>query len=270
MAIGTRLKSGVYRIEIGPNFYFGSAVNLVARRRQHFADLKAGRHPNQRMAAAFKKYGEAVFVVVGRCARSELLELEQDLLDRFFAHPRCMNLAPVAGNCSGVKHSEESRARMSSAHKGLQVGMFHPLFGKSPSTETRLKISETLTGTTKSPTARRRHAAAMRRKSTREKISAAQRGRAQSEETKRKRSLAMSGALCHRARGCWILLPTAGRHEFNTVNELASFLEVSHGTVSRWLSGSRPWPGQGNHVWGKTKHLIGIEGGYSNEHRDSR
>ena len=58
------------------------------------------------------------------------------------------NLIPETGDNSvlGMKHSEETRKKLSDSHKGRFLGEENPMFGKLVSQETREKISKANTG----------------------------------------------------------------------------------------------------------------------------
>lgn len=138
------LKSGVYRIDLGNGwFYVGSACNLEQRGRQHYNALLRGDHDNQIVQRVFSKYGKFVFTILGRCPEDEIIPREQILLDACCENPKCANMAPTAGSCLGVKHTNETRANMSATRRGRK---------KQPQTpEHRAKISAALTGYKKSP-----------------------------------------------------------------------------------------------------------------------
>lgn len=139
--------SGIYKIEntVNGNFYIGSAVNLSNRKWHHVSDLRLNRHKNKHLQNAWNKYGEDCFVfsVVEYCEKDRIIEREQFYLDTM--QPQ-YNISPTAGNCLGVKHTEEMRAKvsfavrnrtpetiekMSKSHKGVKL-----------SPETRKRISE--------------------------------------------------------------------------------------------------------------------------------
>lgn len=116
------LRSGVYRIDLGNGwFYIGSACDLKRRGTDHGRDLRRGTHCNQIMQNAFNKHGLFEFIVLGRYPSDEIIEQEQALLDEHYADPKCANIAPVAGNCLGVKHTAEARAKMSIASTGRKM-----------------------------------------------------------------------------------------------------------------------------------------------------
>lgn len=49
------MPSGVYRIQIGENFYYGSSKDVDARRRQHLSSLNKGTHYNARLQRVWDK-----------------------------------------------------------------------------------------------------------------------------------------------------------------------------------------------------------------------
>ena len=131
--------SGVYiiRNSVNGKVYVGSAANFWKRYQKHANNLKNQNHhcaPLQRFAA---KYGadKLRFEVLEltQLEKQALIECEQKWIDclRCCDRESGFNLAPVAGSTLGVKHSEESRAarvgkrlseetkrRLSEAHKG--------------------------------------------------------------------------------------------------------------------------------------------------------
>ena len=74
--------------------------------------------------------------------KANLLALEQKHLDLLFTLPESFryNFLSTAGSSLGYIHSEETRAKMSEAHKGLQSGANHPMYGKTHTPETLVKI----------------------------------------------------------------------------------------------------------------------------------
>jgi len=114
------LESGIYKISSiikNERVYVGSAVSFKRRRITHFSALINNKHDNQRLQNHYNKYGaeDLLFEIIEICDKGELLAREQfyiDTLSPFF------NIAKIAGNCLGIKRSEESRQRMSLAQKG--------------------------------------------------------------------------------------------------------------------------------------------------------
>ena len=112
-------ESGIYKILniITKDFYEGSAVNLYNRWNRHRYELRKNIHgKNTYFQNAWNQYGEDnfEFSVLELCEKELLLVREQWYFDN--DHPS-YNINPVAGNCLGTKHTEESRAKISEAAK---------------------------------------------------------------------------------------------------------------------------------------------------------
>lgn len=73
------------------------------------------------------------------CELSVLIEREQYYIN--LLNPE-YNILKTAGSLLGFRHSEETKAKMSTDRQDDK----HPLFGKSHSEETKKKISESLSG----------------------------------------------------------------------------------------------------------------------------
>lgn len=73
------------------------------------------------------------------CELSVLIEREQYYIDLF--NPE-YNILKTAGSLMGFRHSDETKAKMSTDRQGDN----HPLFGRSHSEETKDKISKALSG----------------------------------------------------------------------------------------------------------------------------
>ena len=144
-------KSGVYVIEnkINGHQYVGSASYLKRRLGQHRLDLYRKTHGNAYLQNAWNKYGEDAFVFrpILYCDPELLVVLEQRAMD--VLEPE-YNIAPVAGNNLGMKHSVETRARMSAACKrrnykplseGHKANISAALMGRKLSDETKAKMS---------------------------------------------------------------------------------------------------------------------------------
>lgn len=121
-------------VESTGSFYVGSAVSLTKRMRDHVNKLKRGNHPNKWLQNTYTKHGLDDFkvcIVEYDILPETLLKREQVYLDRWYDNQVvCMNMCPTAGNALGRKHSEETKKKMSVAHKG-----------KKASTETLAKQS---------------------------------------------------------------------------------------------------------------------------------
>jgi group I intron endonuclease len=133
-------KSGIYCIKNKTNgkVYVGSAVNLQKRRNTHFRILRNGNHANAPLQYAWKKYQESSFefVVLEFVDDPQLLvEREQCWLDALKVTDRQYgyNLSPTAGSQLGMKHSEETKAKIAASVANV-------------SEERRVKISAALKG----------------------------------------------------------------------------------------------------------------------------
>ena len=108
-------QTGVYMIKnkISGKFYIGSA-SLSFRKRMalHRVHLRRGTHDSRHMQNAWNKYGEDdfAFSVLVVCAKDMCLFYEQLFLD---ALNPTYNTAKIAGNCLGVRHSDEVKKSMS-------------------------------------------------------------------------------------------------------------------------------------------------------------
>lgn len=85
------MTAGVYRIEIGDSFYYGSSKDLNGRRNSHLSELKRGAHRNPQMQKAWNKYQVLTFTIVEVCAPEIRHECEQKYIDEFYYDSRCMN-----------------------------------------------------------------------------------------------------------------------------------------------------------------------------------
>lgn len=135
------MPSGIYKIlnKANNKFYIGSSDFIRRRWREHIVLLNSNKHYNSYLQNAWNKYGENTFEfsVIEYCDSKILIQKEQFWLDWFKPYDENIgyNISFVAGNCSGVKHSpefgqkvrerrlgtrhtEETKAKMSKAHKG--------------------------------------------------------------------------------------------------------------------------------------------------------
>jgi group I intron endonuclease len=200
---------GVYKIENTQNshIYIGSSTHLSVRKTQHFNRLKRGIHHSKHLQNAYNKYGNSVlnFSVLLFCEPFELLRYEQALMDKW--HPEYNN-SPTAKNCLGLKHSEETKKKISDWGRGKvcleetkkKISESH--LEKSTSEETKKKISIGNTGKHHTEEAKMKigFASAGRRygkrsDETKMKISNSKKGKKSSEETKRKMSESLKGRI---------------------------------------------------------------------------
>jgi group I intron endonuclease len=117
---------GIYRwrqLSTGKK-YIGSTKNLRTRKIQHVTTLNNNSHANCHLLNAWNKYGKDDFVfeileVIGD--ESELRKKEQWYLDTMIEYGVDFNIRLDANHeGEGSRFSEETRRRMSEAHKGLK------------------------------------------------------------------------------------------------------------------------------------------------------
>ena len=136
--------AGIYQIINTNNNkrYIGSSVDLIQRQGQHLRSLEAGHHNNIALQRAYDKYGpnSLVFEILIYCHPKMCIWYEQQFLDQWKPE---YNICPTAGSqlgrkCSdetieklrqshlrvgagiGYTHSEETKAKIGAAHKGLK------------------------------------------------------------------------------------------------------------------------------------------------------
>ena len=190
------IKSGVYQIRnlINNKVYVGSAVDINRRKREHYTQLSKGKHCNQKLQNAYNQYGVENFsfeIVESVEDPQQLISREQYYIDKFNAVNEGYNICPIAGNTLGVYPSNESRQKMSEAHKGVGKGI-------PKSEEHKKKISKSVSNSIKgenNPFYGKHHSEETKKK-IRDKVSGEKHhayGKHLSEEHKRKISLANKG-----------------------------------------------------------------------------
>jgi group I intron endonuclease len=119
----------VYRITntVNGKVYIGSTVDIDRRFRDHRSSLRANRHSNKHLQAAWWKYGEDSFrfdVVreLGFDTKDLVLANEQIYLDLYASYKRenGYNDNPVAGSSIGYRYTTEQRAHLSLVQKVVQ------------------------------------------------------------------------------------------------------------------------------------------------------
>jgi len=119
MANSEKQKSGIYKIINNKNqkYYIGSAKSLSGRWRLHKSQLKNNKHHSIYLQRSFNKYGYSSFSfeILEYCDVELLIEREQFYLDTLKPH---YNIAKIAGNCLGVKHSPESNYKRGNYYRG--------------------------------------------------------------------------------------------------------------------------------------------------------
>ena len=176
--------AGVYQIRntVDGKIYVGSARDLQKRSRDHFWQLKRGKHHSILLQRAWEKHGPTAFAfkvieVVDDVAT--LIAREQEHLDRLrpFERGRGYNLQPVAGSSLGRTVGPETRSKIAAGNRG-----------KVRSPEWRALIAGMQTGRRYSAEVRARVSAAQRGKRIRpesiEKMRATKRGKRHTEAHK--------------------------------------------------------------------------------------
>lgn len=170
--------TGIYKITNTANgkCYVGSANHMGARLNVHKSNLRLNRHCSQRLQRSFNKHGVESFKFEKLlcCSKEDLLFYEQRAIDYFRSIKMSYNLRDIAERNPGWKHTEEAKRKMSAFHKGkirsdehkakLSESMKKSFTeehrqilsrvnkgnkyceGKTPSEETRRKLSETNKG----------------------------------------------------------------------------------------------------------------------------
>ena len=138
--------AGVYQITntITGEENIGSTVNISGRWASHRYKLRKGTHGNRNLQESWDKHGKGVFdfsVLEVVSNKSELIAAEQ----RFFRELNpTFNIAPNAGSCLGVIHTEESKANMAESRRGDKncwFGKVPACAGMSNLPEVKAKIS---------------------------------------------------------------------------------------------------------------------------------
>ena len=144
--------SGIYsivHIESGRP-YVGSALDIYKRWSEHKSELTYNYHDNQRLQNFWNKYGEEAFEFKILELVSDpvfLLSREQYWMDKLESHNRDkgFNIRKVAESNFGLKHTEETKAKMSKSCNFTgqdHSGENNAFFGKEHSEETRQKMSK--------------------------------------------------------------------------------------------------------------------------------
>jgi len=159
-----KIASGIYMILnlLNRKRYIGSAVNLRARRHDHFSALRRGIHKNSHLQNAFNKYGKNAFgweVLEYIEDLEELISWEDLYLKIYWPSGLLYNHCPTAGSPLGYKQTEEHRRNHSKtklelwadpewhqnqidARKGKMLrGKQHPMYGKEHSIEAKRKMA---------------------------------------------------------------------------------------------------------------------------------
>jgi len=210
-------RSGTYKIvnSVDCRMYIGSTVNFEYRYKLHLSDLQKGEHHCRYLQRFVNKHGidvlqfELVEIVVNK---NDLLMREQFYLDTYFGQGLLFNAAKTAGAPNlGVSLSEETKKRIGQANLGKrrteeQKELLRKInTGRCHSEESREKIRVANLGNTtwlgrkhseetkKKMKGRRNRLGMYNSEETKEKQRIGSTGRKQTDEAKRKISLALKG-----------------------------------------------------------------------------
>lgn len=118
--------TGIYEIRCTANGvrYIGSATDIDRRWGEHLRELRGGRHANDRLQKAWRKYGEAAFewtLLEHGIPESDLVEREQAFLAPYLPERRVrlFNIRPNARSNLGMRHSPEARAKIAQSSRQM-------------------------------------------------------------------------------------------------------------------------------------------------------
>jgi len=121
------MATAIYAIvnSITKDMYVGSAISVRRRWKGHKYALKRGTHHSPKLQNAVNKYGLDIFnceIIQLVEDKSKLIEREQFWIDFF---KPTYNGRPVAHSPFGTRHTEETKEKMSAAHKGRRFSAEH-------------------------------------------------------------------------------------------------------------------------------------------------
>ena len=137
-------RSGIYRItnKLTGDFYIVQSANISNRFRKYFTISYISSKKGLIISRALLKYGYSNFFVtiLEYCNSSDLLQREQYYFDKL--KPQ-YNILKIAGSSLmwGSKLSEETKAKISKALKGVYVGDNSALFGRLHTEKTKELMS---------------------------------------------------------------------------------------------------------------------------------
>ncbi len=138
-------RPGVYAIWCLSNgkLYVGRSVNVRERLRTHLHGLRKGYHHNLHLQSAFNKFGEDDFIadVLTIASAEDLPRLEGHFISIFESHHRSRGFNIDVIDVQGMRRASiETKLKMATA-----------AYGKTPSDDTRRKMSRSQTGRKHSP-----------------------------------------------------------------------------------------------------------------------
>jgi len=146
--------TGIYKIRniINNKVYIGSATDIKKRWRDHKWHLKENKHHNSHLQASYNKYNlkNFEFIVELECNINDLLIEERKLINFYQANDNKFgyNVNDPEHVFLGRKHNEETKRKLSLQKIGKKNPMYgktgnkHPNFQRNFSEESRIKMSE--------------------------------------------------------------------------------------------------------------------------------
>jgi group I intron endonuclease len=140
---------GVYAIIhiLSGKLYVGSAIGIYKRWSEHRSELTYNYHDNPRLQNAWNKYGPDAFefkILEIVTDPAMLLAKEQFWMDKLQSYDRTKgyNIRKKAESNFGLKHTSETRKKMSESGKGKHnnSGENNPFFGKQHTEEVCKKM----------------------------------------------------------------------------------------------------------------------------------
>lgn len=181
---------GIYKIQnvVNGKCYIGSAKSFRTRFRKHKNVLVKNAHHSIKLQRAWNKHGEDAFIFqpIIFCEPKNLLFYEQQAIDAFNSYCDGYNATIKANSALGLKRSDKTKAKISISKTGIKLSTEHKKAisdgnkGKKRSDETKEKIRIVNTGVKKS-------------KSHIENMRKANLGKKHSDETKAKVSASLIG-----------------------------------------------------------------------------
>jgi len=179
--------------------YVGSTSDYLERTRYHLWALKNSRHHNPRVQERYDRYGDPVFVIIFDVSSRVVRLIEECFVDCWFDN--LLNLSKKTNAFfEGRTHTEETKLNLSQLLSGkIESGEFTRFdrTGVKHKSSTKKKISKAMSGVAKSEEHKRKVAESYRMTPARaeqlKKLAASKKGRSLSEETKRKISEKLKG-----------------------------------------------------------------------------
>lgn len=151
---------GIYKIQnvVNGKCYIGSAKSFRTRFRKHKNVLVKNAHHSIKLQRAWNKHGEDAFIFqpIIFCEPKNLLFYEQQAIDAYNSYCDGYNATIKANSALGVKRSDEIKAKISVSKAGIKLSAEHKKAisdgnkGKKRSDETKEKIRIVNTGVKKS------------------------------------------------------------------------------------------------------------------------